>query len=96
MNDTSKVDKITTNIKGPDIFDVLDKDFYLFHEMRKIIFNLPPITYKFHSELDAINREMLAASFPSMPVWQIISMLANKWNDLESSSTTTTLQSSRE
>lgn len=34
-NDTSKVDNIMKNIKGQDIFDVLDKDFYLLHETRK-------------------------------------------------------------
>ena len=33
-NDTSKIDQIVANIKGQDIFDVLDKDFYLFHETR--------------------------------------------------------------
>lgn len=71
-----------TNVKGQDIFDVLDKDFYLLHEMRKIIFDLPPITYKFHFELNAINIEMLVVSFPSTPISQKISMFASKWNDL--------------
>ena len=94
-NDTSKVGHIVANIKGEDTFDVLDKYFYLFHETRKTLFDLPPITYKFHSELDVINREMLAVSFPSTLAWQIISMFANKWNYLESSSITTTSQYSR-
>ena len=54
-----------TNVKGQDI---LDKDFYLLHETRKIIFDLPPVTYKFHSELDAINIEMPTMYFPSTPI----------------------------
>ena len=63
-NDTSHAGKIMTNVKGKDIFDVLDKYLYLLHETRKIIFVLPPVTYKFHSKFDAINREMLAVAFP--------------------------------
>ena len=48
INDTSKVDQIVANIKGQDIFDVLDKYLFLFHETRQIIFDFPPLTYKFY------------------------------------------------
>ena len=63
-NDTSQVDKIMKNGKGQDIIDILDKYFYLLHERRKIIFDLPPVTYKFHYEIDVVNREMMVVSFP--------------------------------
>ena len=37
-------------------------------------------------ELDAISREMLAVYFPGNPISQRISMFANKWTDVEASS----------
>jgi len=33
-NDTSTIDKLDLNIKGQHIFEILDKDFFLFHEIR--------------------------------------------------------------
>ena len=66
-NDLSDINQLTSGIKGQDIFDILEKDFYLFFILRKTINGLPPVTYSFYSELDAISREMLAISFPSNP-----------------------------
>lgn len=37
--------------------------------MRQTINGFPPVTYSFNSELDAINREMLAVSFLANPTW---------------------------
>ena len=85
-NDISNINQSISNIKGKDIFDILEKDFYLLYMMRQIVNGLPPVTYSFYSELDAINREMLAVSSPTNPIWQRISMFANKQTDIEASS----------
>ena len=66
-NDTSAIDKLGWSIKGQHIFEILDKDFFLFHEIGRVIFGLPP-SYNFYSELEVISREMLAASFPANSV----------------------------
>lgn len=96
MNDTSTIDQLTTNIKGHDIFEVIEKYFCLLHMTRQIIDGLPPLTYVFYSEQDAVSREMLAVSFPANPTWKRVSTFANKWNVPESSSTLdTTSQDSR-
>ena len=73
MNDISNIDQLTSKVKGQDIFDILHKDFYLLFMMRQTINGLPPITYSFYSELDAISREMLVVSFPANPTWKRIS-----------------------
>ena len=78
MNDISNIDQLTSKVKGQDIFDILENDFSLLYMTRKIINGLPPITYSFYSELDAISRDMLAVSFPINPTWQRISMFASK------------------
>ena len=64
-NDTSAIDKLGWTIKGQHVFEVLDKDFFLFQVIRKAIFGLPPPSYNFYSELEVISREMLARSFPT-------------------------------
>ena len=61
-------------------------DFYLLYMMRQSIHGFPPVTYSFYYELDAMSREMLAVSFPASPIWKRISILANKWTDVEASS----------
>ena len=48
-NDITAIDKLDLIIKGPDIFEILDKDFFLFHEIKKLIFGLPPPSYNFYS-----------------------------------------------
>ena len=80
INDTFAIDKLGWSIKGQHVFEILDKDLFLFHEIRKVIFGLPPPSYNFYSELEVINREMLTSSFPTNSVLQRISMFANKWN----------------
>ena len=45
--DTSLIDKLDPVIKGHDIFEVLDKEFFLFYETRKIIVGLPSPSYNF-------------------------------------------------
>ena len=83
MNDISNIDQLTSKVKGQDIFDILENDFSLLYMTRKIINGLPPITYSFYSELDAISREMLTVYFLENPIWQRISMFSNKWTDFE-------------
>lgn len=85
-NDLSDINQATLGIKGQDIFDILQKDLYLLFMMRQTINGLPSVTYSFYSELDAINREMLAVSFLANPTWQRILMFSSKWTDLENSS----------
>jgi hypothetical protein len=85
-NDISNIDQSKSNIKGKDIFDILEKDFYLLFMLRKIVNGLSPVTYSFYSELDVISREMLVVPFPTNPIWQRIYMFSNKWNDIEASS----------
>lgn len=89
MNDTYAIDKLGLKIKGEHIFEILDKDFFLFHEIGRVIFGLPPSSYIFCSELEVISREILVASFPTNFVFQRISMFASKWNIPESPSTIT-------
>lgn len=85
-NDLFDINQLTVGIKGQDIFDILENDFYLLFMMRQTINGLLPVTYSFYSELDAISREMLAMSFPANPTWQRILMFVSKWIDLENSS----------
>ena len=82
-NDIPDIDKSTSNIKGKDIFDILENDLYLLFMMRQTINGLPLVTYSFYSELDAISREMLAVPFPANPIWKRITMFANKWTNVE-------------
>ena len=89
-NDTSAFDQLTINIKGQDIFEVLENFYCLLHPNIKVINGLPPLTYAFSSELNEINREMLVVSFPTNPIWQRVSTFANKWKILEEPSTLAT------
>ena len=41
-DDTSSIDQLDPPIKAHHIFEVLDKEFFLFYETRKIIASLPP------------------------------------------------------
>ena len=79
-NDTSLIDKLDPVIKGNHIYDVLDKDFCLYYEVRRIISNLPPPSYNLFSDLDVVNRDLLAVAFPSSSIWQRIAQFASKWN----------------
>ena len=36
-NDTSRINQVVPSIKGQDIFDVLERDLFLFHETKQII-----------------------------------------------------------
>ena len=69
INDITAIDNPGLIIRGQDIFDILDKYFFLFHKIRKLIFGLPPPSYNFYLELDVISREMLATTFPAKSVW---------------------------
>ena len=44
-DDTSCIDKLDPIIKGHHIFKVLDREFFLFYEIRKIITSLPSPSY---------------------------------------------------
>lgn len=81
-NDISNIDQLTSNVKGKYIFDILEKYFSFLYMMRQTIDGLPPITYSFYFDLDAISREMLAVSFPANPTRQRIFMFSSKWSDL--------------
>ena len=83
-NDTTLIDMLEQIIKGRDIFEVLDKDFFLFHETKKIIIRLPPPSYNFYLDFDVIKRDLLATAFPSNSVWQRIAQFASKWTTPES------------
>ena len=72
------IDSLDPIIKGRDIFQVLDKDIFLFHETRKIIYGLPPPSYNLYSDLDTLHRDLIAATFPPSSVWKQIVELANK------------------
>lgn len=57
---------------------------------RQVINGLPPLTYAFYYELDAINRDTLVVSFSTKPIWQRVSTFDNKWNIPEEPSTLAT------
>ena len=79
-SDTLLIDNLNPVLKGSCIFDVLDKDFYLFFETRTIISNMSPPSYNLFSDLDVVNRDLLVVAFPSRSVWQRIAQFADKWN----------------
>ena len=83
-DDTLSIDKLDPIIKGHHIFEVLDREFFLFYKTRKIIDGLPSPSYNLYSNLDVVNQDLLAAAFPSKSVWQRISEFANKWASSES------------
>ena len=83
-NDTSSINQLDPIIKGNHIYDVLDRDFCLYHEARRIISNLPPHSYYLYFDLDVVNRDLLAVAFPPSSVWQRIAQFASKWNVSES------------
>jgi hypothetical protein len=62
--DTSLIDRLDPIIKGNHIYDVLDRDFCLYYEARRIISNLPPPSYNLFSDLDIVNKDLLAVAFP--------------------------------
>ena len=49
--------------------NMLDKDFCLYFETRRIISNMPPPSYTLFLDLDVVNRDLLAVAFPSSSVW---------------------------
>ena len=71
-NDTTSIDQLDPIIKGIYIYDVLDKEFCLYYEVRRIISSFPPPSYNLYSDLDVINRDLLAMAFPSISFWQRI------------------------
>ena len=83
-SDTLLIGNLNPVLKGSSIFDVLDKDFCLYFETRRIISNMPPPSYTLFSDLDVVNRDLLAVAFPSSSVWQRIAQFADKWNVLGS------------
>lgn len=62
-DDTSSIDKLDPIIKGHHILEVLDRDFFLFYETRKIITSLPSPSYNLYSDLDVVNRDLFVAAF---------------------------------
>ena len=83
-NDTTSIEELDPIIEGRDIFEVLDRYFFLFFESKKIIIGLPPPSYNFYSYLDVVNKDLLATTFPANSVWQRIAQFANKWTPSES------------
>ena len=78
-DDTSSIDQLDPIIRGHHIYDVLDKEFGLFYEVRRIVSNLPHPSYNLYYYLDVVNQELLAVAFPSSSSWQRISQFENKW-----------------
>ena len=68
-DDTSSIDKLDPIIKGHHIFEVWDREFFMFYETRKIITALSSPSYNIYSDLDVVNRDFLAAAFPASSVW---------------------------
>ena len=68
-DDTSSIDKLDPLIKGHHIFEVLDREFFLFYETMKIITSLLTPSYNLYSGLDVVNHDLLAAAFPTSLVW---------------------------
>ena len=68
-NDTTSIDQLDPIIKGIHIYDLLDKEFCLYYKVRRIISNLPPPSYNLYSDLDVVNRDLLAMSFPTNSIW---------------------------
>ena len=64
-DDTTSIDQLDPIIRGHHIYDVLDKEFCLFYEVRRIISNLPPPSYNLYSDLDVVNWDLLAVAFPT-------------------------------
>lgn len=54
-DDTSSIDKLDPIIKSRHIFVVLDMEFFLFYDTRKIITSLPSPSYNLYSDLDVVN-----------------------------------------
>ena len=79
-NDTSLIGKLDPVLKGSCIFDLLDQHLCLYFETRRIISNMPPPSYSLFSDLNVVNRDLLAVAFPSSSVWQRITHFADKWN----------------
>lgn len=77
-DDTSSIDQLDPIIKGHRIYDVLDKTFCIFYEVRRIIYNLPPPSYNLYSDLDVVNWDLLAVAFPTSSSWHRISHFENK------------------
>lgn len=78
-DDTTSIDQLDPIIIGHHIYDVFNKEFCLFYEVRRIISNLPPPSYNLYSDLDVVNQDLLAMAFPPNSAWQRISQFANKW-----------------
>jgi hypothetical protein len=83
-NDNTLIDKLDPISKGRDIFEVLDREFFLFYETRNIIVGPPSPSYNFYSDLDVVNRDLLAIAFPANLVWLRIAQFASKWAPLVS------------
>ena len=64
-DDTTSIDQLDPIIRGNHIYDVLEKAFCLFHEVRRIISNLPPPSYNLYPDLDVVNQDLLVVAFPS-------------------------------
>ena len=73
------IDHLDPIIKGRQIYEVLNKEFCLFYETRKIISSLLPPSYNLYLDLDVVNRDLLAVAFPASSAWQRISQFASKW-----------------
>ena len=78
-DETSSIDQLDPIIRGHHIYDVLDKEFCLFYEVRRIISNLPRPSYNLYFDLDVVNRDFLEVAFPASSAWKRISQFARKW-----------------
>ena len=83
-NDTSSIDQLDPITKGSHIYDVLDRDFCLYYEARRIVSIFSPPSYNLYFDLDVVNKDLLEVAFLAISVWQRISQFANKWNVSES------------
>jgi len=58
----------------------------LLNQTRRVIDDLPLISYVFHTKLDTMYREMITTSFTSTTIWQRINSFSEKWISLVESS----------
>ena len=68
-DDMSSIDQLDPIIKGHHIYDVLEKEFWRFYETGRIISSLHPPSYNLYSDLDVVNWDLIAVTFPSSSAW---------------------------
>jgi len=72
-----------------NISELSEKYFNLLNQIRRIVNDLPLISYAFHTELDTMYKEMITSSFPSTTILKRITSFSEKWITLGEACTST-------